>query len=93
VESLAARKQVLVARATLERLQVQLETELVREGFRPRRLASAVAGTSQMRSLVIAAVLALAARTRFARLARWAGIALTVLQVVRSASRKEPPSN
>jgi hypothetical protein len=88
-QSLASRREVLVARATVQRLQAQLEAGMVREALRPKRMASSLAGTSQARSLLIAAALALVGRTRFAPLVRWASLALAVVQVVRSASRTD----
>jgi hypothetical protein len=39
----------------------------------------------------MAAVLALAGRTRLAPLVRWASVALAVVQVIRSAPRTDPP--
>ena len=90
-QTLASRREVLVARATVQRLQAQLEADMVREGLRPKRMASALAGTSQARSLLVAALLALAGRTRLAPFVRWASVALAVVQVIRSASHSDPP--
>jgi len=88
LEALAARKQLLVARASLQRLEAATEIARLRDRLQWSRSVGALAASTQVRSLLFAAALLALRRTRFVRAARWAGIALTVLRFVRFALRR-----
>ena len=88
LEALAARKQLLVARASLQRLEAATEIARLRDRLQWSRSAGALASSTQVRSLLFAVALFALSRTRFVRATRWAGIALTVLRFVRLALRR-----
>ncbi|HLX22695.1 MAG TPA: hypothetical protein VKR38_05060 [Usitatibacter sp.] len=71
LDELAARKQLLSARAALQRLQVSVEIERLRD---KSRWVGSVAG---------AALLLLGRRTRVARVLRWAAAAFALLRLFR----------
>ena len=85
LEALAARKEVLVARASLQRLEAAAEIARLRDRLQWSRSVGALVSSTQVRSLLIAAALFALRRSRFMRITRFAGIALTVLRFVRSA--------
>src|SRR5688572_20174431 len=84
LEALAARKELLVARASLQRLQAANELAALRERLQWSRSVGSVLSGSGGRALVIAVALLALRRSRFVRLARWAGVALTIVRIVRS---------
>ncbi len=83
--ALAARKDLLVARASLQRLQAANEIAGLRERLRWTRSPGSLLASLPVRSLLVAAALLAVRRSRLARVARWAGMALTILRLVRSA--------
>ena len=88
LEVLAARKEVLVARAALQRLEAAHEIARLRDRLRFSRSVGSLISSTQVRGLLVAAALFAVRRSRFVRTARWAGIALSVLRFVRSALRR-----
>jgi len=85
LEILVTRKELLVARASLQRLQAAHQVEALREGLRWPRPIAALATNRRALSVAGALLLFVLARTRFARAARWAGIAVAVLGIIRDA--------
>ena len=85
LEILVTRKELLVARASLQRLQAAHQVEALREGLRWPRPIAALATNRRALSVAGALLLFILARTRFARAARWAGIAVAVLGIIRDA--------
>jgi hypothetical protein len=85
LEVLVTRKELLVARASLQRLQAAHQVEALREGLRWPGPIAALATNRRALSVAGALLLFVLARTRFARAARWAGIAVAVLGIVRDA--------
>ena|SRR5688572_19301030 len=84
LEALVARKELLVARASLQRLQAANELAALRERLQWSRSVGSVLSSTGARSILVAVALLALRRSRFVRLARWAGIALTVVRIVRS---------
>ena len=87
LEVLVTRKELLVARASLQRLQAAHQVEALREGLRWPRPIAALATNRRALSVAGALLLFILARTRFARAARWAGIAVAVLGIIRDVGR------
>jgi len=87
LEPLVARRELLVARASLQRLQAAHQVEALREGLRWPRPFAALATNPRALSVAGALLLFVLARSRFARAARWAGIAVAVLGIIRDAGR------
>ena len=87
LDLIVARKDLLVAQASLQRLQVEHQVEALREGLRWPRPFAAIATSPRALSVAGALLLFVLARTRFARAARWAGIAVAVLGIFRDAVR------
>ncbi len=83
LELLDARKQLLVARASLQRLQAAGEVEALRESLRWPRPAVALATSRRGLSLVVAAVFFFLARKHIARAASWASVAVALLRIFR----------
>ncbi|MGE5616874.1 MAG: hypothetical protein ACM3X5_08160 [Bacillota bacterium] len=88
LEVLAARKQVLVARASLQRLEAATQMAILSDRLRWSRSLGALVSSTQIRSLLVAVALFAVRRSRFVRTAKWMGIALTILRLVRSALRR-----
>jgi len=83
LQVLAAQKEVLLARAALERLSVAMQVESLRERSRvPPRLASLL-GDRQVRPLLMALAMFALRRSRFRKIALIAGIVATVVKVLR----------
>jgi hypothetical protein len=87
MELLALRKQVLVARVTLQRLEAAAAVGELRDSFRWPRAAAAIAGSTPGRSLLASLLLLVARRGGFARIAGVAGVALALIQLARSFDR------
>ena len=85
LEVLVTRKELLIARASLQRLQAAHQVEALREGLRWPRPIAALATNRRALSVAGALLLFVLARSRFARAARWAAIAVTVLGIIRDA--------
>ena len=84
LEALAARKELLVARTSLQRLQAASEIAALRERMQWSRSVGSALSSTGVRSVLVAVALLALRRSRFVRLSRWAGIALAVVRVVRS---------
>jgi len=85
LEVLVTRKELLIARASLQRLQAAHQVEALREGLRWPRPIAALATNRRALSVAGALLLFVLARSRFARAARCAAIAVTVLGIIRDA--------
>ena len=84
IELLVARKEMLAARASVQRLQAAVQVDAIRESLRwPRPL---VAAATSPRGLAVAgaAVILILARSRLATAARWAGTAVALLRLWKS---------
>lgn len=79
-EELALRKEILVARSSLTRLQVRQEALLLRHSLSWRRVGAAAAASPAARDAVF--LLAAAGLGR-SRVARWLAVAGRILAVVR----------
>ena len=86
LEALAARKQLLVARSTLYRLQLVHESDALRRSLTTPRGIFSIATSAPVRPLLFSALLFVAGRSRFARLVRGAMMVLTVVKVLRAAA-------
>ena len=86
LEMLGARKQLLVARVSLQRLQAARDVDAIRESLRWRSLGN-VATSRPALSLAVTALLFVLGRGRFARVARWASVAVALLKIARSFSK------
>ena len=86
LEVLAARKQLLVARSTLCRLQLVHESHALRRSLTTPRGIFSIATSAPVRPLLFSALLLVAGRSRFARLLRGAMMVLTVIKIVRAAA-------
>lgn len=88
-ELLALRKEVLVARATLQRLKVACEVEALRENLRWPRAVAAIAASPPARSALFGLLLLVTGRGRLARFVR---IAAATLALTRLAGRLAAPA-
>jgi hypothetical protein len=82
---LAARKQLLVARSRLHRLEVQHELRSLRRSLTRPMTALAIAASPSVRPLLFSALLFVVGRGRLSRLVRRAMTVLTVVKVARAA--------
>lgn len=74
-EELALRKQMLVARSALQRLEVTAQVAALREDLRPPKLVATLARSSPARSALLGLALLVAGRGRLARYLRIAATA------------------
>jgi hypothetical protein len=84
MDTLAARKALLIARARLQRMEIALHAGAAREALRP---ASLIAGAIAKPAALITAfemVAPMLGLKRYARLARLASLGLAVTRVVRA---------
>jgi hypothetical protein len=104
-ELLALRKELLVARASVERLRVAHQLGTLHEELRPARVARSVLGSARTHAMLLGLLPLLLRRGRAGRWARRASFALsvarTVMGFVRSranepaqarGARAEPPA-
>lgn len=89
-ELLALRKEVLVARASLQRLKVGHELEALREGMRWPRAVAAIATSPPVRSLLFGLLLLVVGRGRVARLVRLGAGAVALAKVAGAFARPAP---
>ncbi len=82
---LAARKQLLIARSRLHRLEVQYELRSLRRWLARPMTAFSVAASPSVRPLLFSALTLVIGRGRLSRLVRRAMTALTVIKVARAA--------
>ena len=91
-EELALRKQLLVMRASVQRLRTAQLMGVLHEELRMPRLATSALRSRAVRSMLIAAVALVAGRTRVARVLRMATVVLGAASLARqwSAQRDAP---
>src|SRR3954462_15519762 len=93
IAELRARKQLLLARSRLHRLQLRHETAVLRRSLAtPRGLAS-IALSAPVRPLLFSALLMIAGRGRLSRVVKGAMAGLPSAQAVRAAmaAKRNPP--
>jgi hypothetical protein len=95
---IAARKQLLIARSRLHRLQIQHELQSLRRSLvRPMTVLS-IAASPPVRPLLFSALMFVLGRGRLSRLLRRAMTAMTIVKIVRAASgmfggpQRRPPA-
>ena len=88
---LATRKEILVAQASVQRLQAAIEVEQLRESLRFQRAATALAMSTPVRSLLAAGILLLFQRRRVTRAARFASLGFGILRLLRNLFRRRAP--
>jgi hypothetical protein len=81
---LAARKQLLVARSRLHRLEIQHEVRSLRRSLTRPMTALAIAASPSVRPILFSALLLVVGRGRLSRLVRRAMTVLTVVKIVRA---------
>ena len=87
------RKELLLARASLQRLKLRHEIDGFRESLRWPNAVGAIAASPKVRSLTFALLLAVAGRWRVARLVRGAAIAVVVARLaLRAFTRSAKPA-
>ena len=91
-ELLALRKQVLVARSAMLRVQLAHDAEMIRESVRFPRLASAATGSPRAISALLGLVALLTGRRQ---IGRWIGLAAALFGAARTVgaiwgSRRRP---
>ncbi len=89
-ELLALRKEVLVARASLQRLKIGAELEALREDLRWPRAVVAIATSRPVRSALFGALLILAGRGRAARLVRTAAAVAALFKMAGWFAQRTP---
>ena len=87
---LAARKELLLARSRLHRLELQHEARSLKRALFTPRSALALAKSAPARPLLLSALMFVIGRGRLARVVRGAMTALAVLKAVRAASALMP---
>jgi len=83
-ELLALKKELLVARASMERLRMAHQLGALHEELRPSRMARGVLGSVRVRATLLALVPLLLGRGRTARWGRRAAFGLAVARTVMS---------
>jgi len=81
-ELAALRKEVLVARASLERMRVAHQLGVLHEELRPARVARSVLGSARTHAMLLGLVPLLLRRGRAGRWARRASLGLSVARTV-----------
>lgn len=89
-ELLALRKELLVARASLQRLKVGHELDALRESLRWPRAVAAVAASAPVRSMLFGLLLLVLGRGRVASLVRAAAGAVALVKLVGMFTRHAP---
>jgi hypothetical protein len=89
------RKTLLLARSSLQRLEIAREADLLRESLRWRKLASSAAGAGSLRPLILGALVLAAGRGRIASFLGVATRVIAIFKIVKAlrgaaARRKEP---
>jgi hypothetical protein len=79
-ELLAERKTLLLARSSLQRLEIAREADLFRESLNWRRLVSSAASAGSLRPLIFGVLTLAAGRSRLARIL---GVATRVIAIVK----------
>lgn len=94
-QRLQERRQLLVARASMQRLQVTVHLARLREGSQKTLSAAALLSNPPVRSAIVALAAFALGRTRFARVVRIAGFAYLAVKVVRAVATRDklrPPA-
>lgn len=86
-ELLALRREVLVARASLQRVAIARDVETLRGSLRWPRAAASIAASPLARSLVFGALVLIAGRGRVGRLIRLAATALSAMKLAAALAR------
>lgn len=81
-EMLAARKSLLVARSSLDRLTMVREVDALREGLQWRRVGAAMATSAPVRPVILGALVLLAGRKRIAKAIGLATQAIMLVKLV-----------
>lgn len=89
-EELAARKQLLLARSTLHRLELQHGARSLRRSLVAPKTALAIAASPPGRKLLLSALVLLAGRGRASRLLRGAMLVTVAVQAGRAWLRSRP---
>jgi len=91
LESLAARRELLVARGAVQRARAALAVVTLRESLQWRRSAAAIANSPRGRSALMAIALSLFGGTRAGRILRVAALGIGVFRLARSLARARGP--
>ena len=83
-QDLAARKELLTAQADLSRIQLALAWHDMRNSILPPSDAPLFTGTHKAAAFIVGLAAPLIGRTRFARVLRYASIAMAIFRAVRS---------
>ena len=83
-QDLAARKELLTAQADLARIQLALAWHDMRSSILPSSEAPLFSGTHKAAAFIVGIAAPLIGRTRFARVLRYASIAMAIFRAVRS---------
>ena len=83
-QDLAARKELLTAQADLSRIQLALAWHDIRNSILPPTDAPLFTGTHKAAAFIVGLAAPLIGRTRFARVLRYASIAMGIFRAVRS---------
>ena len=83
-QDLAARKELLTAQADLARVQLALAWHDMRSSILPSSEAPLFTGTHKAAAFIVGIAAPLIGRTRFARVLRYASIAMGIFRAVRS---------
>ena len=83
-QDLAARKALLTAQADLARVQLALAWHDMRSSILPSSEAPLFTGTHKAAAFIVGIAAPLIGRTRFARVLRYASIAMGIFRAVRS---------
>ena len=88
-ELLALRREVLVARASLQRATIAREVEELRGSLRWPQAAASIAASPLARSLAFGALVLVVGRGRLARLVRLAAAAVGALKLASALARRK----
>jgi len=93
-ELLALRKEMLIARASVERVRMAQQLGTLHEELRPGRIARSVLGSARTHAMLLGLLPLLVRRGPMGRWARRASFALSVARTVMGfmGSRREAPS-
>jgi hypothetical protein len=93
LELLELRKNVLVARASLQRLKIGVELQVLREDLRWPRAVSAIAKSRPVRTALFGGLLVLVGRGRLARFVAAAAAALALAKVAAAFTHRTPAAD
>jgi hypothetical protein len=92
-ELLVLRREVLVARASLQRLRAARDLDTLREGLSWPGAVASIATSTAGRSVLLGLIVLVAGRGRAARIVRLAGAAILVAKLVAGLARKGPSTD